>query len=186
MRLGPRNDARAALWIISASRGRIAKRVRAIKCIIERTPTGVRRIQGIPRVCDRNDKLRARDFRDLGINVGGCDLKGRRLGHEVADVAQERLIRCSVMGRTSARAMPVIDFRLKVRPLLEQCGVYRRSPSDKIGKRRPNRTGIQSGARQCFVFDEVGKFLCNLKSAAIQSIRHGCLFLLNVAPNCST
>jgi hypothetical protein len=100
--------------------------VRAVEGVVERAPAGVGGVEGIARVRDRHHELRARDAGDLVVDVGGADREVRRLGNEVADVAQEALVSGAVEGLAGAGAVVVVDPLLELVAALEQGAVARR------------------------------------------------------------
>src|SRR5690606_1417252 len=56
---------------------RLGQDVRAVKRVVKTAPAGVRGVQRITRLVDRNDELRAGDVPDLGIDVSGRDPERR-------------------------------------------------------------------------------------------------------------
>ena len=63
-------------------------------------------------VADRHHQLRAADFSDLVIDIGGLDLLRLRLRLQIADLRQERRVGAHVERRAFIGAMPPIDLRL--------------------------------------------------------------------------
>jgi hypothetical protein len=99
----PRHDPRAAPPVIAARFGQRAHRVRPVKRVVKAPPARIGGVQREARIGDRHDELRPRHGGDLGVDLRGLDPEIPALGHEIADLLQERLVAVPVMGLPLAR-----------------------------------------------------------------------------------
>ncbi len=129
--------------------------VGAVERVVERTPARVGGVQREPRVEDRHHQLRAGGGRDLVVDTGGGDREVRRLGLQVADVGEELPVVLGVEGADHPRAVPLVDLGLQVVAAGEQVLVLRGQVGDDLVDARPERVGVEVGARQRLVVDEV-------------------------------
>jgi hypothetical protein len=138
----PRHDPRAAPPVIATGGRQRAHRVGAVKRVVKAPPARIGGVQRKARIGDRHHELRPRHRGDLGVDLRGLDAEIPALGHEVADLLQERLVAVAVMGLPLARAVPVVDLRLKRRAPLQKRAVFRREVMQQFREPRPEGAGL--------------------------------------------
>ena len=134
---GEFNDARAAHRIVSGAAVRapvVGDRVRSVERVIHAAPAGVGSVQGITRVHDRDDELRSRDRRYLGIDPVGRDCEILALGQQIADLAQEILVSLQIDGPSAVLPVPVVDLRLEFVAEGDKRAVARRFGVNDVGQ----------------------------------------------------
>ena len=143
----------AALRIVRARRRRRrAERVGAVQRVVERAPAGIGGVERVPRVHHRHHQLRTGHGRDLRIDPRSGDLERLSGRDQVADLAQEGLVRGGVEARV--RAMPRVDPLLQALPHRERFGIARGEPPDQRGQPGPERRLVGAGAGQQFIAHE--------------------------------
>ena len=79
----------AALGIVAAGAAWTVDDIGPVERIVEAPPAGVGGVQGVTRVGDWHDELRAGNLRDLRVDVGCARGEGASFGRDVADLGQE-------------------------------------------------------------------------------------------------
>jgi hypothetical protein len=150
----------------------VGDRIGAVERIIEAAPARVGGIQGVARVHDRHDELRSCDGRDLRVDV----LRGRReilaLGHEVADLAKEALVRLETEGPV-VLVVPGVDPGLQLVAPGQERAVARCEVVDDRCQRRPEGRRVDARAGQRLVVDEVVQDPGDPKAAGLDTLGHG-------------
>ena len=108
----------------------------------------------VPRVRGGHDELGARDGGDLGIEPLGRDRERRALRHEVADVAEERLVLDRVDRGSGTCAVPAVDLALQALALREQLAIPGGESVDEIGEPLPEHAGLDAAPGERIVFEE--------------------------------
>ena len=147
--------------------------VGAVEGVVERTPAGVARVDGEPRVGDRHHELRTGDGRDLRVDVLRGDRDRLGLGHEVTDLAEELLVR-PLVDRRRVLVVPSVDLRLQVVPHREQLAVPGSQVGEDLGGTGPERVGVDPCARDRLGVDEVVEDLVDLDTADGDAFGHRC------------
>jgi hypothetical protein len=135
--LGPGDHRRAARRVIAAPGGGPGNRVGAVEGVVEASPAGVGGVEREARVEHRHHQLRPGEAGDLVIDLPGADREPRRLGYQIADRAQERLILGLVDRLAGALPMPGVDRGLEFVPLRQQGAVFRGEPGENVGSPGP-------------------------------------------------
>ena len=146
--------------------------VGAVQRIVEAAPAGVRGIQGVAGVVDRDDELRAGDQGYLVIDVLGLDpevLAGRE---QVADGFQEPAVLGRVDGLRRTLRMPCVDPGLELGPPIEQRPVLRPEVPDDVRERAPERFGRNAGPGGNLVVDQVMQAPGDFETADSHSLAH--------------
>ena len=162
------DDARAAVCIVAGTARRTAifrDDVGPVQRIVQAAPAGVRSIQRIARIGYRNDKLRAGNGGDLGIDIFGADREVRRLRLQIAYAAQEVRIVGEVDRPAAAFQVPRIDLALQLIAPLEQGLVARRQIADQSAESLPECGRLDAGPGDRLVVDKVVQRACNLHAA---------------------
>ena len=175
MRTRPGNNLCAALSVIAFARWLSFDRIRAVKRIVERTPTCVRRVQRKACVHHRHNQLRTRNACDLWVYILDLDLERGRRGLQIADLAQERVRLFDVKVLALLRFIPRIDLCLQVLTLFDQCAVHGHEVFKKGGIPIPKCISIN--AKQDFVFNESRQISRHLKFRAFYISHSGLHFL---------
>ena len=165
----------AACRIIAADRRHIAvlgNNIRTVKRIIQAAPTGIGRINRKSCILDRHHKLRAGDFGNFRVNIGGFDLEIRPFRNQIADLFQKRAIGGRIMRVAFLRHMPRVNFDLQVVAFGEQCFVRVAMCIDDFSRRCPENIGRHVRARNSFIFDEIRKLCVDLKTCQCRSLCH--------------
>ena len=172
----PGNDELAARRIV-ALRGRCMRVARnsvgAVERIVERAPARVGGIERIARIAHRHHELRPGDGGDLVVDRGGLDLEVRTFRHEVADLGEERFLRGDVGRLPAPPAIPSVDLRLQFVAPLEQGAVARREVMNDAIKPSPECRGVDPGARNDLVRDEIVQDFGNLQISNRYAIESG-------------
>ncbi len=148
----------------------IGNGVRSVQRVIQAAPARIRGIQRIPCVGHRHHELRAGDAGDLGIDIGRADNPVRRFVLEIADLAQERLVRVGVDRSAAILAMPGVDPRLHRVAPIEQRAIARRQLADQRTEPLPEALRLDPGAGDRLVVDEVMENLCNPQATRFDPI----------------
>ncbi len=164
-RLGRRDHLSTAFGVIAARPGCTRQCISAVKGIIQAPPTRIGRVQHKARVEDRHHKLRARHRRDFGVDVLRANREGCRLRHQIADLAQERLV------HRLARLVTRVDLRLQCVAFGEQGGILWSEAGEDIRHPVPPIVCINAQPRQHRAFHKLNKFGGNAQSGAIND-RH--------------
>ena len=142
------------LVIAAGPRRRSIERVGAVKRVVKAPPARVCRVEQEARIEDRHHQLRAGHGRNLGIDVLRADPEIARLGNEIANLRQERLVSLCIMGLSSALHMPCIDRRLQRLALGEQSAVARGKLSQQRSATLPEGLHIAAQRPEHFGFQE--------------------------------
>ena len=145
----------------------------AVESIVERTPARIRGIQRETGIHDRHDQLRTSHGGDLFIDIAGGGLEVVRLGQQIADFLQERLVGCCIVGLAGTLLMPGVNLCLQVVTLGEQGLVLRCQIIDQGFETGPEGRGVDAGAGYGLLIDEVVKNLGNLEAADLDAFSHG-------------
>ena len=156
----------AALGIIALAAGRRLQGVGAVEGVIEAAPARIGGVQGVAGVGHRHHELRAGQPGDLGIDVLGVDLEGRRGGQQIADLAQEGGLFGDADILAAALAPPGVDRGLQLVPTLEQLGVARGEVGQDGLQRRPEGFRLYARARQQLAFDKGVQKIVDRKGVA--------------------
>ena len=174
-RPGKRNHFGPTQRVVGAARfsaAVIGDHVGAIERVVQRTPAGIGRIQGVARIGGRHHQLWTGLCADFAVDVGRVDLDLLRLRLQVANAAEEVAVRRHVGDRAGMRAVPGVEFALQAITLGQQGAVDRCQFVHQPGETAPERLCIQPGARQHVVFNEVVQHGCNLEAVAVNKIAH--------------
>jgi len=68
----------------------------AVQRVVEASPAGICRIQGVARIVDRNHELRSRYAGNLAVDAFGLYRERLLFAHQIADVGQERPVTLAV------------------------------------------------------------------------------------------
>ena len=163
----PGNNALAAFRVVTFARcpvGISRNGVRAVEGIVKRAPSRIRRVERIARIADRHDKLWSRHGGDLLVDVGCIDRESRPFRHEIADLFEEGLVSLLVERATPLPAIPIVDPGLKIIASLQERAIYRSKAVDDLIETLPERRGIDPGAGNDFIDDEVMEDFRNLQT----------------------
>ena len=133
----------AADRIVALAAGRRLQGVGAVQGVVEAAPAGVGGIEREAAVGDRHHQLRSGQAGDLRIDAGGCDLKRRRLGQQVADAFEECVLLGDIERLALPPAPPGVDLGLQVVPAGQQGGVSRCEVGQDPLQRRPEFRGLE-------------------------------------------
>ena len=143
--------------------------VGAIQRIVEAAPARVRGVQGIARVHDRHYQLGAGDARDLVVDARCFNHEVGRLGQQVADLLQKRLVGRRIERLSASAAMPVVNRGLQRVASLEQRPILRREVSQHGGETRPESRRINARARRNALGDQGIQFRSDPEATAIHA-----------------
>jgi len=129
--------------------------VGAVECVIQAAPACIRRIQGVARIGDGHDELRAGDAGDFRVDILGADGERRRLRFQVADPAQELEVGRGIDRSAAGDAVPCVDHVLQAIAPVQQCPVARRQIADELAVAAPERIGVHAGSRDRLGVDEI-------------------------------
>ena len=171
---GARDHGAAALGVVAlavvAGRGRNG--VGAVQRVVQAAPAGVGGIERVARIGDRHHQLRTGLLRDLGIDVfgGGAHLGGLR--QQVADILQELAVGGRVGDGAGMRAVPGVQLGLQAVAFGQQGAVLRRQVMHQRREALPEAGGVQAGAGQGFLFDELVEIGRHLQAVMLDALRH--------------
>ena len=148
---------------------RLCNDIRAIQCIVQRTPARIGGIERIPRVLHGHHELGTREGRDFIINIRSGDREIRAFRQQITDLFEKFLVLRSIMRRIATRLMPGIDLCLQLVALQQQDVVLRREFGNYFFKHRPKRAGLELEVRQDLVYDELIERIRNLHAAVINA-----------------
>ena len=171
----PGDHARATHAVVAQpARGAVIlrDRVSAVERIVEAAPARVRSVERVARIRQRHYELRARDGGDLVVQVGGADRKVGGLRQQIADLAQEALIRDRIDRRAYVDAMEVVDAGLQLVAQVEELPVERRKLVDQGRKPAPEFLRRHARARQCLGLDEIIERTCDRKLGDFDAMIH--------------
>ena len=97
----------------------------------------------------------------------------RTFRHEIADLGEERLLRRDVERLPAPLAVPSVDLRLQFVAPLEQRAVARREVMNDAIKPPPECRGVDPGARNDLVRDEIVQDFGNLQISNRYAIEFG-------------
>ena len=146
----PGDHALAADRIVGAAAFRaiiLGYGVGAIQRVVQTAPARVRRIERIAGIHDRHHELRARNLRNLRVDVVSGDAEGGRLGMQVADLPEKCLVGIGVKRFALVVAMPLVNLRLQSVPLPQESPVLRTQRCPDVGHALPEVIGINPCAR---------------------------------------
>ena len=104
----------ARLVVALAALGRIVRdRVGAVERVIKAAPAGVRRVQRVARIGERNHKLRPEHGGEFFIDIRGLNFLCGRLRQQVADFLQEGGVGIHVERLALVRLVPAVDLGLQ-------------------------------------------------------------------------
>ena len=148
-------DHRAGASLVQSAAGgagMLGEHVAAVDGVVQRAPARIGGVQGVAGVVHRHHELGRGDACDLRVDVFGFDLEIRPLGHQVADGLQE----AAVGGRfEGVLDVPLVDPALQLGAALQQAAVARGEARHQSGEPGPEAVGVDAGARQGLVLDEV-------------------------------
>ena len=99
-------------------------------------------------------------------------VKSSGLGLQVADVGEELLVRLGVDRLDDALAVPLVDLRLQLVAAGQQVLVLGAEIGDDLVDARPEAVGVDVGARQRLVVDEVVQHLGDAQVPHRHAIGH--------------
>ena len=166
-RLGPCDNPRTPRRVIALATWQIAQRIGAIKRIIKASPPRIRGIQRKAGVGDRDNQLRTGHGRNLGVDIRSLDLERVTLWHQIANLAQERLIRHRIMRLPLAGNVPVIDLPLNLGPLGQKHSILGPQIMHQGGKTRPERIHRDTRTGQRLRLDECRQLRIDLQPVFI-------------------
>ena len=179
----PRDHQRGTQRVEFGPGGRVAlrrDRVGAVQRIIQAAPARIGRVQRVAGVGHRHHELRPGDRGDLRIDVFGGDADRLRLGHQVANVAQECLIGGRVERLTAMRQVPGVDRRLQRVALVQQRPVAWRQVAHQRAEPRPEPGRIHARARDRRAGDEVVQHPGDLQPAGLDVIQSASLDVIHL------
>ena len=163
----------AALLVITAgTRRRCIKNVGPVQRVVQAAPACVRGVQHKTVVEARHHQLRPRHRCDFGIDILRADGKGRRLGNQITDLAQECLIGWHIGNGPGIGFVPRVDLRLQRIAFGEQVPAYWYKPCQNIGKAGPKAIGGNSCADDCRGFGKMRQFFCDLQASTGNILGH--------------
>ncbi|MNQ39574.1 hypothetical protein D3C85_531990 [compost metagenome] len=168
------NDRGAALGVVALAG--VARRggngVGAVEGVVQAAPARIRGVQGVAGVRHRHDQLRAGLLRDFGIDVIGGGLHAGGLGQQVADALQKLAVGGRVGNGAGVGAVPGVQFGLQAVAFGQQCAVLGRQVVYQRRKALPEAIGIQAGAGQGFLFDELVEIGRHLQAVVLDALSH--------------
>jgi hypothetical protein len=108
-------------------------RIGAIKRIEKVAPTGIRSVQRIARVGQRDHELGPGNPADLLVDIGSVDLYRRGLRVDINNLLQKAGVGIDVERLLTIPAMPFVDFALQTVPYAKQLGIARRQIANDYG-----------------------------------------------------
>ncbi len=173
----PEGDDRGAPRRIVASvpfgAGRFGYRIGAVEGVVEAPPARVGGVEGIARIGQRHDELRAREGRDLRVHALGRDRERVALRDEVADLREESPIGGGIRPAPGRAPVPGVDLLLQPVALGQEGAVLRPQAVADIAERLPEARGRHAGARQRLALDEVVQRAGDLEAAGLDRFRQG-------------
>ena len=168
-----RDYRRTAFLVVTAgSRGRRIERIGAVERVVEAAPARVGSVEQKARVEHRHHQLRSRHPRDFAIDVLRGNFECGRLGHEIADFAQEGFVFVLIYRRTATLLVPGVDARLQIIALFQQSAVTRRKFAEQVGKALPEALGIQLDRREHLGLDELRQPRIDIQSCTCRPVGH--------------
>ena len=146
--------------------------VGTVQCVVQRTPAGVGGVQGKTGVHHRHNQLRAGHGGDFFVDVLGSGLEVSRLGQQVADFLQEGFVFGGVVRLTGTSLVPGINLGLEVVALGQQCLVLGSQVLDQRFDTGPEGGGVNTGAGNGTLVDEIVENLGYLQTANLDAICH--------------
>ncbi len=138
--------------------------VGAVEGVVEAAPAGVGGVEGVASVRDRHDELRAADRRNLGVESISLDGEVRRLGHEIADLAQEGFVAAGIGADRAVGFVPLVDLVLHLVAEREELAVLRGEVAHQPRETVPELRGRNAGAGDGFLLDEIHQQLIDLQA----------------------
>ena len=142
--------------------------VGAIQRVVQRTPAGVGRVEGIAGVEHRHHQLRAGLFGEFGVHIGGSDFYLLGAVNQVADFFKKRTVGWHVGDGARMGFVPAVELGLQAVALGQQCDVLGGQIGHDGIKSCPECLRADPGARQHFVLDELVQHRGHL-----QAVHHG-------------
>ena len=170
---GAGDDPGTAGAVVAAAADRAAflrDHVGAVEGIVERAPAGIGGIEGVAGVRDRHDELRPGDAGDLAIDVLRPYRHRPRIGQEIPDLPQVRLVGRGIERLAGALPVPGVELPLERIALGEQGPVLRRQVAHDRTEAAPEHLGRNAGAGQRLVGNEVVEHAGDGEAADIHSI----------------
>lgn len=148
-------DSCASSALETARWGYATHGIRAVETIIKAAPPRICSVKGVAGVCDRHDQLRTRDRRNFRIDIRCIDLKIIAFVQKVANIFQERLIGCMIMGVVAVGYMPIVDLLLQRLAFGQKISVFRSQLMGEVGQSGPKLIGRNFKPVQSIIFDKV-------------------------------
>ena len=110
----------------------LGNHIGAVKCIVQRAPTCVGRVERVAGVHHGNDKLRSCNLGNLGVYILGCDFERSRLRQQIANIFEHGFIGRTIIIRAWVGFMPGADLSLQLIAYGEEFAITRREGFDNI------------------------------------------------------
>ena len=146
--------------------------VGAVQRVVQRAPARIGGVQREPRVEHRHHQLRAGGRGDLRVDARRGDGEVGGLGQQVADLGEEGLVCLGIVRFEDAVPVPLVDLGLQLVAPGQQLLVLRCQIGHHLVHTRPEGVGVDAGAGQRLVADEVVQHLGDAQVAHDDAVCH--------------
>ena len=151
----------------------VADHIGAVQRVVQRTPAGIGRVQGVAGIHDGHHQLRAGHAGQLGIHVFGRGLHALGGLNHVANLGQKLLVSRHVGNRAGVGLVPGVQLFLQALALGQQGGVFRCQIAHQGIKPLPESGRVQAGARQHLGVDKLVQNVSHLQAVRRNTSSHG-------------
>jgi len=144
----------------------------AVQRVVQRTPAGVRGVEGKARIHDWYYQLRASHASDFVIDVLRRCLEICGFWLQIPNILEEGFISHGVMGLAGLSLVPGVDPRLQIIAFGEQCFVLGRQVIDDLIGTCPELIGGEAGTGNSFVVYEVEQDFGDLQATDVNVFSH--------------
>ena len=149
--------------------GKLGQRVGAVERIVQTAPASIGGVQRVAGVGDGHHQLRPGNLRNLRVHIGGRHGERRRLGQQIADLAQKRFVSSGVERASAVRNMPRVDLLLQRVAPVQQGPVARRQLGQQRGQPAPELRRGHAGAAHRLVGDEIVQHPGDLQTTSVDA-----------------